>query len=90
MTQPRFVLGSTLPAALQAECLRSFPHRYTKEHVPAWAKRPRPNGKPYRPQFATDAEWLAGTQFAVTIYGRLDNRVRHCLTISPTWPDGQD
>lgn len=89
MSQRRFVLGSTLPAAIQAECLRRFPHRYTKEHIPAWAKRPRPNGKPYRPQFATDAEWLASTLFAVTQKGILDARVDYCES-TPTWPDGTD
>lgn len=36
----------------QAKAL--FPHRFTMEHAPSWAKAPAPNGKFYAPQYRTD------------------------------------
>lgn len=40
-----------------------YPHRFTAEHVPHWAKTPLEGGKHYAPQYRTDAEWYANTAF---------------------------
>ena len=40
-----------------------FPHRYTMEHIPAWASKPLPNGKYPAPQYKTDREWFKNTEF---------------------------
>jgi hypothetical protein len=69
----------------QRHVLAAYVHRYTREHVPAWARR-EPGRCPVR--FASDAEWLANTSFRVRRDGRLDRRARFCES-SPTWPDGQ-
>lgn len=66
-----------------------FVHRYTMEHKPQWAMRPRNNGAPYKPHFASDAEWLANTTFHVTNAGAISGRHNHCETTGQTWPQGQ-
>ena len=81
--------GKDLPPALQREALRSYVHRFTGEHVPAWARHPRPDGRAYPLQFASDAEWLANTRFPVTKAGRLAKRPSICES-RPTWPNGRD
>lgn len=82
------VLGSQLSAADQKHVLAAYVHRYTREHKPGWACYSKLDGKPYRPQFASDAEWLANTRFQVTKSGKLDARVRSCYS-TPTWPEGK-
>lgn len=82
-------LGTELTAADRASVLNSYVHRFTREHHPAWARRPMPHGKAYPVQFASDAEWLAHTRFAVTTSGRLDARHRSCES-TPTWPDNPE
>ncbi len=84
-----FKLGSELPPNVQQDCLARFVHRFTREHRPYWAKGYTLNGKPYAVQFASDADWLAHTLFAVTKSGCLDNRGNHCQS-SPTWPDNPE
>lgn len=70
----RWIPGHLLPGSLQRRVLLTYVHRHTGEHVPEWA---RTSGA--RPQYATDAEWLRHTHFAVTKDGRcLDARVKHC------------
>lgn len=81
------VKGTTLCAQDQKAVLSAYVHRFTKEHVPAWSRTPRPDGKPYKVQFASDLDWLANTLFDVTRSGRLDQRSTYCES-SPTWPDG--
>lgn len=76
--------GSVLPLKTQQDALRRFVHRFTKEHVPEWA-RSNPN---YKPQFASDADWLEHTMFYVTKAGNLDNRYTSCMSV-PTWPEGK-
>lgn len=82
-----------LPAALQADALRAYLNRFTREHVPQWARKPRDNGEPYPVQFASDKEWLARTLFPITVRkgGKLGDHTRagnaHCLSF-PRWPDG--
>jgi hypothetical protein len=73
----------------QKHVLRAFVHRYTKTHLPEWTKRPRPDGKRYKPQFADDADWLAHTYFRVKRNGRLDHRAAYCES-HPTWPEGSE
>ena len=68
--------------------LAAYVHRYTKEHIPQWARQANHAGRGYRPQHATDLDWLANTLFTVRNDGRLDMRVHHCAS-TPTWPDGQ-
>lgn len=80
--------GSELTPEEQEICLTKFVHRFTREHVPQWAKSPRPDGTAYKPQFASDRDWLENTRFRVTKSGRLDRRAKYCHS-SPTWPDGQ-
>lgn len=73
------ILGSHLGPKLQAECKAMFVHRFTGEHRPKWAS------KPYKVQFADDADWLAHTYFEVTKQGELDKRSHYCES-HPTWP----
>lgn len=81
-------LGINLCAEDRNYVLRAYVNRYTREHVPAWAKREWRDGRPYPVQFASDAEWLSHTKFAVRSDGRLDRRHK-CCESTPTWPDGE-
>lgn len=69
--------------------LAAYVHRFTKDHKPGWANQPRPDGTPYPVQFASDADWLANTEFRVRSDGRLDRRITHCRS-HPTWPDNPE
>lgn len=79
--------GAELPLQLQREALRTFLHRYTGDHVPAWVRREAARGIVYPKQFRDDAEWLAHTTFAVTKAGQLHREIGYCLS-RPTFPDG--
>jgi len=79
-------LGSELAATAQRKALSKFVHRFTKDHKPAWAREPMPNGKPYPVQFASDSDWLAHTHFFVNQDGTLSARHKYCMS-NPTWPD---
>lgn len=71
--------------SFEQACAR-YPHRYTMEHVPAWARQSAPNGKFYAPQFRSDREWYEATKF----HGESDFATRkHCYTSGQTWPLGQ-
>jgi len=77
-------LGSALHADDRDYVLRAYVHRYTREHVPAWAiasKAPI--------QFEGDDEWLHNTRFTVRADRRLDARYKACQS-SPTWPDNPE
>ena len=63
----------------------AYVHRYTMEHVPAWARRPAPNGKFYAPQFRTDREWFEATLFPPAN----PFHKRNCHTGNQSWPLGQ-
>lgn len=69
------------------EAKRLYVHRFTLEHVPVWARKPRPNGTFYAPQFRSDAEWYANTLFPGE--GYVSRRSRYCETSGQTWPLGQ-
>lgn len=83
-----WVNGNELPPSEQKRALAAFPYRFTKDHVPDWARKTRVDGTSYPVQFANDADWLANTRFAVTKSGRLDERATYCES-SPTWPNGK-
>lgn len=83
-------LGSELFPADRAYVLAAYCHRFTGNHRPAWASQPwKADGTPYPLQFASDAEWLANTRFAVGAHGDLDRRSKECLS-SPTWPNNPE
>jgi hypothetical protein len=86
MAFSKMVPGSELRPEVQRDCLRRYVHRYTREHVPDWSRKPRHDGSSYPVQFASDADWLAHTLFTVKADGTLDERARYCHS-SPTWPD---
>ena len=64
------------------EAKSQYPHRYTREHTPAWAR-----GTDYAPQYHSDAEWYANTTFPGEP-GHLGGR-KHCFSSNPSWPLGQ-
>jgi hypothetical protein len=84
-----YVNGLTLSPALQREALTRYVHRFTGEHAPAWARSPRPCGRPYPVQFRDDRDWLANTDFPVTKAGELSAWPGDCRS-RPTWPHGQE
>ena len=88
-TIERMVTGDKLTPEDQNYVRCAYVHRFTRDHKPRWAHKPRPNGQPYPVQFDSDADWLAHTRFAVRKDGRLDNRVHSCES-DPTWPDNPE
>lgn len=82
-------LGTELHPDDQRHVLSAYVHRHTREHKPEWARKEWKDGKPYPVQFASDADWLAHTRFAVTTKGRLHHGVHECES-SPTWPDNPE
>lgn len=70
-----------------ADACRQYSHRYTLDHVPAWARTPCSNGKFYAPQYASDAEWYERARFPGE--GEIPRRAKHCESGTPTWPRGQ-
>lgn len=85
----KYVRGDKLSYELQREVLSKYVHRYTREHVPSWARKEWKDGKPYPVQFDSDRDWLANTFFSVTTSGRLSRREKHCRS-NPTWPDNPE
>lgn len=77
-----------MPRPTFAQACTAYVHRYTIDHVPAWALKPcEGNGRYYAPQFASDAEWYANTRF----HGEPGHfgRRNECYTSGQTWPRGQ-
>lgn len=85
----RTARGCSLHPADQRFVLAAYVHRFTGDHIPAWALKPRPDGSTHPLQFADDAEWLANSRFAVRRCGRLDQRVKQCFS-TPTWPNNPE
>ena len=83
------VKGSDLSQKDQTHVLNAYVHRFTKSHVPDWARKPMPNGEACPVQFDSDLSWLENTLFNVTKSGKLDNRFRYCQS-SPVWPDNPE
>jgi septal ring-binding cell division protein DamX len=65
----------------------AYPHRFTLEHVPAWARQQRVGGSYYAPQYRNDAEWYERTYFPGEAGIRAN--ARHAQSNCPTWPLGQ-
>lgn len=82
------VIGTALRPDQQRCVLAAYVHRFTREHVPNWAREPRPNGQPYRVQFDSDQDWLAHTVFSVTKNGGLAKGA--ACSSSPTWPEERE
>lgn len=79
--------GSELLPLDQSHALSRFVHRFTREHVPAWTQRADCRSCPV--QFASDADWLANTEFAIDRHGALKSDVPDCAS-RPTWPDNPE
>ena len=84
-----WIAGDKLSAAAQSDALRRFVHRYTREHVPDWARKPRPCGGSYPVQFDSDADWLTHSLFQVRNDGGLSDSASYCQSF-PTWPDNPE
>lgn len=78
------------------QACREYVHRYTVDHVPAWALVEPDSGvergdpvRPgyYAPHFASDREWYDHTRFHGE-EGHIGNR-RYCFTTGATWPLGK-
>jgi hypothetical protein len=78
--------GSELSLTDKQRVLCQFVNRHTMEHVPAWAKETWRDGKPYPPQYRTDAEWLERTFFNVRKDGTLSDNSISCYSTDPTYP----
>ena len=66
----------------------TYVHRFTVDHVPQWAARPRVDGY-YAPMYASDREWYRLTVFP----GDPDYPEwcadGECHSQAPTWPYGK-
>jgi hypothetical protein len=84
------IRGDLLPLALQSEMRRCYVHRFTRDHVPAWARKPMPNGGAYPVQYDSDAQWLARTLFPVITdkKGAVKRSAAGDCWSHPYWPDG--
>ena len=87
-TNPKTLLGTQLSEKDQRHALAAYTHRFTRDHVPSWARKPLKPGAFYNVQHASDHDWLAHTRFAVNKDGSLDRRVKSCDS-SATWPEGK-
>lgn len=76
-----------MPRLLFEEAKTRYVHRYTLEHVPAWARSPRDDGTFYAPQYRTDREWYDSTLFPGEP-GHIGDR-NHCYSTKETWPLGE-
>ena len=63
-----------------------YVHRYTMEHVPQWATRPRSDGTFYAPQYRTDREWYDKTLFPGE--GGWEPDDTSCCSMHQSWPLG--
>lgn len=66
-----------------------FVHRFTMDHVPAWAAKPNERGDHYAPQFRSDREWYDNTKFAGEPGFPFGSRETCCFTSGQTWPLGK-
>lgn len=78
------IKGTELSIQDQKRVLANYAHRFTKEHVPAWAVTEPRN----KVQFASDRDWLENTFFKVNKNGKLNERA--CCESHPTWPDNPE
>jgi hypothetical protein len=74
------------PVSFEQACNR-YPHRFTCDHMPAWANKQRQDGSYYAPQFQSDAAWYEATRFPGE--NTLDPDTTDCYTTGATWPLGK-
>lgn len=61
-------------------------HRFTCEHVPAWAMAQSFHNRYPAPQYATDQEWYDNTAFKGE---HAMATATHCYSLNMTWPLGR-
>lgn len=73
------------PVSFEEACSK-YVHRFTMDHVPAWASKPvaRSGGKYPGPHYATDLEWYKNTEFPDR-----GGRERYCRSLRQTYPLGK-
>ena len=64
----------------------TYIHRYTLDHIPAWAREPHKPGIWYAPQYASDREWYEHTLFPGE--GGIERDSKFCSSTRQTWPCG--
>lgn len=80
-----------MPRPTFEQATREYTNRFTKEHVPAWALKPRDNGSFYAPHYASDREWYDNTVFPGERRKGLTTPPkgsRYCESRNQTWPCG--
>lgn len=88
MSMATWTPGLKLSQEAKTQALARYVHRCTIENF-----RAHPSVKAmmerggYRLRVLTDAEWLACTQFPTRADGRLDERVKHCWSTHPDYPN---
>lgn len=77
------------------EACDQYPHRFTMEHVPRWARDPIKTDAGtvyYAPQYRTDREWYENTIFPGDTHQRTFTAPpaseRYCESRGQTWPLG--
>lgn len=66
------------------EAKARYVHRFTMEHIPAWARERQPDGTYYAPQYRSDREWFENTLFPPeNPFSKKD-----CHSERQTWPLG--
>ena len=75
------------------QACRRYPHRYTVQHVPVWARAPLTlqDGSVgyYRPQHATCREWYESTSFPGDPEHKARGGDRNSCISTPSWPMGK-
>lgn len=82
------IKGSQLNYQAKQEALRIFTNRYTRDHIPQWARKLKPDGTPYPLQFNSDNEWLDNSYFYVDTDGNLNKHIDLCESY-PTYPNNR-
>ncbi len=85
----KWIPGHMMPEATQRNARARFVHRFTGEHKPDWAYKPRSDGSLYPVQFKDDWDWLCGTLFCVKADGTLSDKTNYCES-KPSWPDNPE
>lgn len=85
----KYIKGNDLTPKQVTQVKAAYVHRFTGDHRPTWANKPRPDGVPYEPQFATDSDWLAAYSFPFKVDGTLASRPGHCTPTSEKNPTQQ-
>lgn len=65
-----------------------YVHRFTMEHVPAWAKEKRSDGTYYAPHYKNDKEWYDNTLFPPHKF-TMSKKDTSCHCENLTWPLGK-